>query len=327
MLTRALGTNDFVPMLYRSLDQGRTWVEHGPIWPHLIERWSIFVSISRDAAGRLYLFGSRSPIDVAGETFWSDATQGIKQNELIWAMSRDGGRSWTEPAVAPMPIAGSAESPCPLCITRDNVWLAPYSPYNTFDPALAVDRHQVVALRSEDQGRTWSGQATLRFAEADSTAAEAWLIELADGRLLSTTWHLNRPGAEDYPNAYALSVDGGRTWSATRSTGLRGQSTALAALSDGRALFIYNQRKFGEAGVWIAVVRPTATDFGVETNQIAWKAATRTQSGTTGDHAQWSDFAFGEPAVALLAPDLLLLVLWCAQPDGKGIRFVQLRIE
>src|SRR5689334_14028035 len=77
-LTSALTVNDFVPVLYRSADRGATWQEQGPVWPHLRDRWSIFVSVSRDADGGLYLYGTRTPIDRPGETFWSDATQGLK---------------------------------------------------------------------------------------------------------------------------------------------------------------------------------------------------------------------------------------------------------
>jgi hypothetical protein len=104
-----------------------------------------------------------------------------------------------------------------------------------------------------------------------------------------------------------------------------GQSTALAALPDGRALFIYNQRRHGEPGVWMAVVRPTEDDFGVESNEIIWRAQTRTQSGTSGEHSEWTDFSFGEPSVALLPDNTLLVVLWCVQPAGQGIRYVRLR--
>src|SRR5262249_27250202 len=100
-MSSGLGANDFTPMLYRSTDGGDSWEEQGVIWPHLQARWSIFVSISRDAEGRLFLFGSRTPIDRPNESFWSDATQGLKANELIWAGSTDGGRTWTEPVVIP----------------------------------------------------------------------------------------------------------------------------------------------------------------------------------------------------------------------------------
>src|SRR5687767_14514922 len=82
MRQTAMGVNDFVPMLARSNDGGRTWSEQGAIWPELGARWSIFCSISRAPSGELFLFGIRVPIDTPGESFWSGATQGLKQNEL-----------------------------------------------------------------------------------------------------------------------------------------------------------------------------------------------------------------------------------------------------
>ena len=335
MLASALGVNDFVPVLCRSANGGETWTEQGPIWPYLQTRWSMFVSISRSPhplpPGRegksegkcLFLYGTRTPIDEPGESFWSDATQGLKQNELIWSMSADGGRNWTDPAVIPMPVPGAAEAPGPLCCTRRGRWLVPYSPYNTFDPTLRVERNQVVVVTSDDRGGTWDHAAMLRFAGADSGAAEAWVIELSDGRLLGTCWHLSH-GGNDHPNAYALSHDCGRTWSPTRSTGILGQSTALATLPDGRALFVYNQRRHGEPGVWLAVVRPTDTDFGIEANELVWRAATPTQKGTSGEHTEWSDFSFGEPSVSVLSDETLLVVFWCIQSSGKGVRYLKL---
>jgi Neuraminidase (sialidase) len=327
MLTSALGTNDFLPMLYRSTDQGVTWSEQGPVWPHLQDRWSIFVSISRDAAGNLYLFGSRTPIEQPGESFWSEATQGLKPNELVWSRSADGGWTWTEPAVIPMSTAGAAEAPGALCVTRAGRWLAPYSPYPTFDPDLRVERNRVVAVWSDDQGQTWNHTAMMRFADPRSGAAEAWLVELSDGRLLGTCWHLNQGGGGDYPNAYALSHDDGRTWRATRSTGIRGQSTALAALPDGTALFVYNQRKHGEVGVWLAPARPSEAAFGALVNEIVWRAETRTRHGSSGEHAQWEDFSFGEPSITPLPDGTFLVTLWCIQPSGCGICYVKLRAE
>jgi hypothetical protein len=166
----------------------------------------------------------------------------------------------------------------------------------------------------------------IRFPDRHSTGAEAWVIQLSDGRLLGTTWHLNQKDNSDDPNAFAISSDEGTTWSPMRSTGIMGQSTALAALPDGKALFIYNQRKHGKPGVWLAVVKPTETDFGVEANEIVWQAETRTQSGTTGEHSQWQDFSFGEPSVTILPDRALLVTLWCVQPSGQGIRYVKLRV-
>src|SRR4051794_32712771 len=53
-------TNDFVPALCRSTDQGRTWSEPRLVWPQLRSQWSLFTGISRDLySGRLYLYGTR----------------------------------------------------------------------------------------------------------------------------------------------------------------------------------------------------------------------------------------------------------------------------
>lgn len=326
MLQDKLGQNDFVPMLFRSRDAGKSWQELGPIWPHLEKQWSIFANISHDEHGRLFLFGSRTPIDQPGEPFWSDATQGLKQNELFWSVSHDGGQIWTNPHPIAMPIPGAAEAPGAMQVLKSGRWIAPYSPYNTFDPKLDVDRGQTVVVYSDDEGKTWGHTSMIRFAEPDSSSAEAWLVEMTPNRLVGTAWHIDLAGTADYPDAFAVSSDGGSTWSPTRSTGIQGQSTALAKLADDRALFIYNQRKHGEIGVWLAVVRPTETEFNTDLNALIWKAPTRTRSGTSGDHAQWTDFSFGEPAITALDDGTLVAVLWCIQPDGRGIRFVRLRI-
>ena len=326
-LSKGLGQNDVKPMILRSRDGGKTWLRQGLVWPHLQAEYSICASISRAPTGECFLFGERTKIETPGEPNWSDETSGLRQNQLFWASSKDDGLTWTEPVPIPMPIPGSAEVAGTMCITRNAVWLGPYAPYNTFDPALAVNRNQVVLVRSTDQGQTWSHTSMLRFDDASTAAAETWVTQLADGRLLGTAWHLNHSDGTDYPNAYSLSLDEGLTWQPTRSTGIMGQSAALTPLQDGRALFVYNQRRHGEIGIWLAVVNPTESDFGVETNQIIWKAETRTQSGTSGSHTEWTDFSFGEPSITLLPDNMLLATLWCKQPAGRGAYYVTLRMH
>src|SRR5579862_6506812 len=136
----ALGVNDFVTMIARSRDAGLTWDDAQPVWHDRVGHESIFCSISRTASGELFLAGMRWAIDVAGESFWSDATQGMKPNQLIWSRSQDQGSSWSGPLAIPLDGPGSVEAPGTLCVTRAGRWLVCYSPYNTFDPAVTVDR-------------------------------------------------------------------------------------------------------------------------------------------------------------------------------------------
>ncbi|MBM3261908.1 MAG: exo-alpha-sialidase [candidate division Zixibacteria bacterium] len=322
-----LGQNDFKQMLSRSRDGGITWEEQGFLWSHLHDRYSLIGSISRALDGELFLYGIRIPIDIPGESFWSEATQGMKQNTLFIASSRDGGRVWTDPHPVVLPAPGSAEAPGPLTITRSGAWICCYAPYNTFDPQVVVDKNRVVYMRSEDRGKTWTSGAALRFPETDSNAAEAWVIELADKRLVSTCWHISNREGVDYPNAYAVSHDDGKTWSATGSTDTLGQSTGLATLPDGRVLFVYNQRRHGKPGVRMAVADPDERGFHTVFDDLIWRAASRTQGNTSGEHTEWTDFSFGEPSVLPLPDGTLLATLWVVQPEGRGIRYVKLKIS
>ena len=117
----------------------------GPRSSHLIQILNgsapaLRVTESRAPSGDLFLYGTTTPVGRPGESWWDGERQALKQNDLVWARSRDGGRTWSRPSVIPMPIPGSAEAPGPLTVTRGGRWIAAYAPYNTFDPAVLVDR-------------------------------------------------------------------------------------------------------------------------------------------------------------------------------------------
>ena len=323
-LTSALGTNDFVAVLSRSTDGGRSWSNEGPIWPQWRSQYSIAGSICSAPTGEHYFQAMRTPIDEPGESFWCEETSGMKQNELIWASSTDGGRNWTPPNTVPMHAPCAAEAPGALCITRAGQLLLPYAPYNTFD-LTDVKRNHVVVARSEDGGNSWSHMSMLQFDEG-CCGAEAWVIELTDGTLLGTSWLASIDGKQDHPNAYALSGDGGQTWSSTASTGTMGQATALAPLADGRALFLYNDRKGDLPGVRMVVCRPTETDFGVEHDDLVWAAARPTQSDSSRGHGEWMDFAYGEPSATVMPDGTVFVALWSLQPGAGGIPYVVLKL-
>lgn len=322
MLQSKLGVNDFVPMRARSKDNGRTWTFQGAVWPHLSATDSIFCSLSRSPAGQLFLFGTRTRIGTPGEPNWQNDNHGLKENTLIWAQSDDGGFTWTEPRHIPVAVDGAAESTGPIGVDRHGRWHASFAPYHTFDTGLPVVRNRIVAVRSADEGQTWTHRDMMSFTDPESGGAESWIVPLPDGSLLGTCWHFSYRTGNDYPNQYALSTDGGETWSPHRSTGIRGQSTALTALPDGRAAFLYNFRKTQEPGIGLAIVKPSADSFGIVSNGLIWRADTMTQSGAdVSTHDQFTDYAFGEPSAAVLPDGSLFVVYWCVQPAGSGIAF------
>jgi hypothetical protein len=142
--------------------------------------------------------------------------------------------------------------------------------------------------------------------------------------LLGTCWHVGFSPGQEFPNPFTISEDGADTWTTVRSTGIMGQSTALAPLPDGRVLMVYNQRKHGDPGVWLAVSRPEKAGFGIESNHIVWQAEQATRHDSSAEHLNWEEFAFGEPSITVLKDGTLLVALWCIQPTEQGIRYVRL---
>lgn len=333
MLQSELAVADFLYVICRSTDGGKTWSDPKPIWPEWEQSYSIAGSISRDrrpggkSGDRVYFFGSRYAIDTPGQSAWSQATCGLKQNDIIHAWSHDQGRTWSNPQVISMHEPGAAENPSPIWQLSNGTLIGCYSPYNTFNPQVKVRRNQVIALRSSDEGRTWNTSRMLSLGPDDG-GAEAWVVELADGRLLGTSWHMNHVTEQDYPNAYALSHDGGATWTDTRSTGIRGQSCALEPLPDGTALMIYNRRKHAQPGVGLAHVNPTEKDFGILADEMIWHAPAATRDGTDTQSAnQWTSFSFGEPSIIAIGKNEFLATLWCIEPTQRGIRYVRLKMS
>jgi len=321
MVQTALGVNNFRPVIVRS-HNCRTWSGFTMPWMHLSSKYSIFGSISKSYDGQIFFFGARTVIDNPCELFWSETTQGMKENGLVYAYSSDEGYTWSELFEIPKPISGAAEAPGAMCITKNGSWHACYSPYNTFDPNLSVERNQVVLLTSRDKGKTWLYRQMFHFEQKYATAAEAWIIELSDGRLVGTCWKINQKDGSDFPNPYTISFDDGNTWTPSKSTGIMGQSTALAPLPDGRLLFIYNQRKHPPYGVRLAIANPCDVDFGIDTDEIVYSVEKPATRFSATSHDDWTNFSFGEPHVILLGYRILLVVFWCIEQGVGGIRYV-----
>jgi len=321
MLQSGFGINDFKPQLAFSHDGGRSWTEPRLIWPHLVDKLSCIGQVSTiPGTNSLLFYGVAFPVEIPGEIYWRDDILGLKQNSLMWARSDDGGQTWSEPHLVALPHPGSAEAQGPICVTKDGTWLASYAPYRNWDPAAEFELNCLMQLRSEDEGKSWSFSRIMTFAEHDSGAAESWIAECG-GVLLASCWHTNlAETGGDFSNKVAVSVNGGRSWSGPLDTGIQGQSTALLTLDARRVLLVYNQRKLGEPGIRAAVLDPH--DGGVEiiADEMLWAAKTATRSNSSGDHADWTDFAFGEPALIRLDQFRFLLVFW-EKGGQNGISF------
>ena len=321
MVNSAGGANDFVPMAAYSPD-GAAWGEAKEIWPSLTGKMSTFVSVRPTGDGRVCLGGKQWIIDAPGEAFWSDEANGMKDNKLVFSLSDDG-VSFPLPTAVDLPFYGSAENPGGMLADADGALHLIYSPYPTIRQLEATDTRCMVHLVSRDGGKSFAAEK-FAIVPAPSLYAESWLTRLSDGRLFVSTWQTASPAA---PNQYLVSDGPDFDLRGPFPQPVRGQSTGICPGKDGSVYIAYNQRKEQPAGVWLAMERPEKDAPGLIANEPVWQAESVTQSGSSGDFSQWTDFAFGEPHVSLMPDDTLLVVLWYQQGDKKGIRYVRLAQE
>ena len=312
------GANDFVPMITHSSD-GVNWTEAKPVWPELIGKKSVFVSVRPAGDGKVCLAGKAWEIAYPGEAFWSDEAAGMKENKLVFSISEDG-YHFPLPTEVDVPFYGSAENPGGMLAEADGKLTMIYSPYPTIEKKEPTDNNCMGILRSLDGGKTFTA-AKFAQAEAPCQYGEAWITRLTDGRLFVSTWQTADPAHSDQ---YLLSDDDGATFAGPFVQPFRGQSTGISAWEDGSVLIAYNQRKEGTVGVWLAMEKFDGTEVVLLENEPVWEAQTITKSGTSGDFGQWTDFSFGEPHVSVLPDGSLMVALWYQQNGVNGIRYVRL---
>ena len=310
-----VGTNNFETKLVRSRDGGSTWSEPRSIFPHLHEAWSIAGSLSAAPDGSyLVLYGEKFPRSQTDpdESFYKPEIAGMKGNQAFFSVSRNRGSTWSEPADVPRRFGGAVEAACAMLITDDGTWLAGMCPHRAWDPDEQLDLGRLLCQRSVTQGASWEEVEVMRFAEDGAGSANPALCQLANGSVVATCWQTAFDGETRYPIPYAVSNDDGVSFEPAGSTGLLGQAhgTAGARGGDATALMVYNQRQEREPGVRLAVATPSPEGFGLRGDMMVWQAANATQSGTSGEIVEWTDFAFGEPSVLACSGEAGLLVLF-----------------
>lgn len=318
MINSFSGSNDFVPMAAYA-DGDLHFGDAEKIWPALEGRLSLFGSVRRGSDNKYSIAGQAFPISGEGEMFWSDEAMGMKENTVFYSVSDDG-EHFPEPTTVPLPYYASAEQPGGMLTESDGTMTMIYSPYPTIEKREAVDNGCMVMLRSADGGKSFDAKK-FGTVPKDSQYAESWIVRLTDGRLMVSTWQT----ASEDSTRYFISDDNGDSFKGPFTQPFRGQSTGACPWDDGSVLIAYNQRKYGEIGVWLAMER-FGEDGSLELleNEPVWIAQTATKTGESTDFGQWTDFSFGEPSVTVLPDGTVLVVLWYKQGNVNGVRYVRL---
>ena len=303
----------------RSTDGGLTWSHEGEILaPTESPKTTNHLRLSRTRDNKVLAYGGRhypGP-EIPPEEHCP--------NEPVLCISEDGARTWSAPRVIPNSVGKPLEVSCPIVVTADSRWLAPAASVTRLDRYGEI----VVVFESPDEGKTWPNTHTvLEHPEHQTGYLEQKLIELTPGHMMAVCWTMDYRNDSDLEDHFALSHDGGRTWGEPHSTGMRGQTMTPIWLGDDRLLVLYN-RRYGDQGVRMCLVRFTETDWRVEFEGTLWDARTSHQRSTGADSInELKLFAFGLPSAMRLDGEHFLAMHWCKEDGVFGIRWTRLRVS
>ncbi len=304
----------------RSTDEGQTWKWEGTILPPTENPATTnYLRLSRTRDGTIIAYGQRTYVSEK-EMEW-----GTGRNEPIFCLSTDNGHTWSPPRIIKSEQKGPFEISNPIVVLHDGRWLAPAAVLG--DPKRLAE--YVVAFESSDMGKTWPHVRTvLNDSEGLKGFFEQKLIELEPDLLLAVAWTVSLGDYKDFQNHFALSKDGGRTWSRPMPTGIHGQTMTPFWLGDDRLLVVYN-RRYGHQGVIISLVRFDETGWEVKWENMLWDArkSRERKSDVESGIDEMSYFEFGLPSIMRLDENNFLAVHWCKEEGLFGIRWTKFLLD
>ena len=314
--------------VFRSVDGGESWQGEGPIYPGTRDRLTSNASrITALADNELVVFMVRCDrTDHADEGLTNHETLGFVPTELMLMRSADRGRTWAGPEVMTPPLVGPAfELCCPITVLRDGRWLIPTQTWPGWEGD-CPNGIRMIAMVSHDQGKTWPEYVDVMREPAGRVFFwESKIVELADGRLLAGAWVYDDAAKADRPNHYALSEDGGKSWSAPRSMGLQGQTLTPLALDDGRILCIY--RRMDKTGLWANLSVLDGDRWVNQSEAPLWGQEAAGLTASTDDMAHnFNVLRFGAPCLSRLGDGTIFVAFWCYEDCVSVIRWFKLRV-
>lgn len=328
-------TDDSTVEIRRSRDGGRTWSDPDPLRPaavtgHRGTHYSAAVTDLGDGALLLTsLWVDREAFP--GRPLFNAETEGCLPMAIVLADSRDGGATWSDWRVVPLPDdVGPPSLTDPVMVLPSGRLALSLETNKTY---LDASRwyQRVVYCYSSDRARTWTAPRTV---SADPTGRIFnWDQRVAvwpDGRLASFSWTYDHD-ANRYLNIQRrVSADEGATWSAPEDLGVTDQAAHPAVLPDGRYVLAWVDR-FGDrtikARLADAIDAPLRPESEVTIHAQTATAGARLQGGEDPGELldEMGGWTFGRPFGVTLPDGEVLVAYYAGRPGAIDIQWARIR--
>ena len=326
VLGEAFESVDMYTYLFRSTDSGETWNNEGRLYPgtkdRLISDYSRITILPNSELIVLMLRADRSGHPDEGLT--NSETLGFVPSEFVTFRSKDNGHTWNGPNVIDSPLGDTPLELCsPITPVKDGRCFIPTSTWKYWDGSIPSG-YRMVALVSHDRCKSWTEYTdVLVDPKQEIQYWESKIIEISENRLLAVAWAYNHVHKKDLPNQFALSHDGGKSWSKPKSTGLSGQTLTHFLLDDGRILSVY--RRMDKPGLWTNISRIEDDQWINESSEPLWG---QNVAGLTGEGDNMSHLfnvlRFGAPCITRLPDRTIFLAFWGVENCISVIRWFKL---
>lgn len=314
----------------RSVDGGEAWQLEGPLNASVAGKvTSNFSRITALPNGELVVLTARSDrTDHVDEGLTNEANMGFVPVELLLFRSYDYGRTWSEAEILSPPLEGPSFEICaPITILNDGRWVLPTSTWRGWD-GYCPNGMKMVGLVSHDQGKTWPEYWNVMDGSDQKIIYwESKIVEIEDSTLVAVAWVYNEEQGKDLENHYAISEDGGQTWSQPSSTGIQGQTIASMSISDNRLLSVY--RRIDKPGLWVTISRLEGGDWVNIEHFPIWGTpelkVTKQESGKMVEEFQ--NLKFGAPCLLKESDSSILVYFWCYEANISNIRWIRMELS
>ena len=249
---------------------------------------------------------------------------GFVPTDLLLVRSKDFGYSWALPEIIDPPLVGPSFELCsPIVPLKDGRWLWPTSTWRSWE-GYSPNGMKMVALVSYDEGNSWPEYMDVMNGNADKTIYwESKIIELSNGVLVAVAWAYDEGQGKDLPNHYTVSRDGGRTWLPPLSTGIHGQTMAIAELPGGRLLCVY--RRIDKPGLWVTISKLNDDVWMNEDEFPLWGSGSTSLTHQSDNRVHdFNELKFGAPCITVLPDNCVYIAFWCYEKMVSNIRWFKL---